>query len=134
LDFSANSLLLRLCWTIQGDEIIVEQFQTFLGAGSMGKGREATQVNQRKDPCWRENKLSLRCLDMNDYDKGRCQAEFENYRSCKGFWNSVSCARKREGLYPLVPEGEEERMAFKREYVRSGKIPSTVPQDSSSSD
>ena len=33
---------------------------------------------------------------LPDYDKGKCQTEFENYRSCKGFWNSVSWARRKE--------------------------------------
>jgi len=89
-------------------------------------GKEASQINRGKDPCWRENKLSMRCLDENDYDKGKCQAEFENYRTCKGFWNSVSWARRKEGLYPLVPVSEEERSAFKRQYARTGTIPTTL--------
>ena len=171
------------------------------------------RINRGKDPCWKENKLSMRCLDENgdhqsirvlilpnnlsiisfwklnffiDYDKGKCQAEFENYRSCKGFWNSVSWARRKEvgfistyyllpprdphpyvkdpilvaegpyfiqiwvpismlvptvlnfylsvffiapnfqGLYPLVPVSEEERAAFKRQYARTGTIPTTI--------
>ena len=45
-----------------------------------------------------------------DYDKGKCQAEFENYRSCKGFWNSVSWARRKEvgfiSTYYLLPPGD----------------------------
>ena len=52
--------------------------------------------------------------------------EFENYRNCKGFWNSVSWARKKEGLYPLIPESEEERGAFRKSYIETGKIPTKV--------
>jgi len=84
-------------------------------------------VTNMKDPCWRESKVSLACLDENGYDKGKCQREFENYRNCKGFWNSVSWARKREGLYPLTPESEEERKAFKAKYAQTREIPTTVP-------
>ena len=94
------------------------------------------------------NSISVQQLFQNikfffpDYDKGKCQTEFENYRSCKGFWNSVSWARRREvgftsiylnfiasnfqGLYPLVPISEEERAAFKRQYARTGTIPTTL--------
>ena len=30
------------------------------------------------------------------FNKGKCQGEFENYRNCKGFWNSVQLARQKE--------------------------------------
>jgi len=92
----------------------------------MGKAQDACRVTARKDPCWRENKLSMDCLSDNAYDKGFCQQEFANYRSCKGFWNSVSWARKREGLYPLIPNTEEERKAFKKKYAETGEVPTFV--------
>ena len=92
----------------------------------MGKGPDACKINNTKDPCWRENKLSMKCLDDNGYNKGYCLKEFENYKNCKGFWNSVGWARKREGLYPLTPESEEERRAFKAKYTETGKIPTEV--------
>ena len=92
----------------------------------MGKSQEACQVTKSKDPCWKENKISLKCLDENGYNKGYCQKEFENYRNCKGFWNSVSWARKRKGLFPLTPETEEERKAFKAKYIETGEIPTEL--------
>jgi len=92
----------------------------------MGKAQDACRVTNTKDPCWRESKLSMKCLDDNGYNKSMCQIEFENYRNCKGFWNSVSWARKRQGLYPLIPETEEERKAFKIKYAETGKVPTEV--------
>ena len=92
----------------------------------MGKAQDASQVTQNKDPCWKEHKISLNCLDENGYDKSLCQREFENYRNCKGFWNNVSWTRKKYGLYPLVPQSEEERMAFIKKYKLTGQVPSEV--------
>jgi len=92
----------------------------------MGKAQDACQVTNTKDPCWFENKLSMSCLDSNNYDKKLCQQEFENYKRCKGFWNSVAWARRRKGLYPLIPENEEERKAFKSQYKVTGEIPTEI--------
>ena len=92
----------------------------------MGKPQDASQVTKEKDPCWLEKSLSLKCLDVNQYDKSLCISEFENYKNCKGFWNSVSWSRKKNGLYPLIPESEEERKAFKASFKLTGKIPHTV--------
>ena len=92
----------------------------------MGKAQNACQVTATKDPCWRENKLSMDCLDKNGYVKQFCQKEFENYRQCKGFWNSVTWARKRKGLYPLLPETEEERNLLKLKFKETGEIPTEL--------
>lgn len=92
----------------------------------MSRAQEACRVTVQKDPCWRESKLSLKCLDDNSYNKSLCQAEFENYKQCKTFWNQVSWARRKEGRFPLVPESEEERAAFKMKYRETRKIPTEV--------
>ena len=93
--------------------------------GKLGikKAQDACRVTREKDPCWRENRLSMKCLDDNSYNKGLCQREFDNYKTCKTFWNSVSWGRRRAGLYPLIPESEEERNMFKTKYRETGKIP-----------
>ena len=92
----------------------------------MGKAQEACRVTSTKDPCWQENKMSMDCLDQNGFVKQLCQVEFENYKKCKGFWNSVSWARKRRGLYPLIPETEEERKAFKMKFKETREIPTEI--------
>ena len=79
-----------------------------------------------QDPCWKESKKSMKCLDDNDYIKGKCQREFENYNNCKAFWNTIYWARKRAGKYPLLPESEEERDLFKQKYKETGKIPTEL--------
>jgi len=92
----------------------------------MGKSQEACQVTQIKNPCWKENIASHKCIDDNNYDKSKCNLQFDNYNACKKFWGSVYYARKREGLYPYVPESEEERTAFKLKYKQTGQIPTTA--------
>ncbi|KAL4422364.1 hypothetical protein ABPG75_008561 [Micractinium tetrahymenae] len=34
-------------------------------------------------PCGEAYTNSLKCLDKNNYDKKKCQAEFEAYKKCK---------------------------------------------------
>ena len=68
----------------------------------------------------------MKCLDENDYIKGKCQKEFENYNNCKAFWNSIYWARKRAGKFPLLPESEEERDLYKQKYRETGKIPTEL--------
>lgn len=41
---------------------------------------------QKHNPCLKEQNLSYKCLGDNNYDKDKCQLEFENYKACKGFW------------------------------------------------
>ena len=46
-------------------------------------------MNEEKDPCFKENKASLKCLNDNDYDYSKCNAFFANYKECKTFWMQV---------------------------------------------
>lgn len=41
---------------------------------------------ERLNPCLKEQRLSYKCLSDNDYDKEKCQLQFENYKMCKRFW------------------------------------------------
>jgi len=92
----------------------------------ISSAQKACKVTVQKDPCWKENKRSMKCLDENDYIKGKCQKEFENYNNCKAFWNSIYWARKRAGKYPFLPESEEERDLYKQKYRETGKIPTEL--------
>ncbi|KAI9594138.1 hypothetical protein BDF19DRAFT_446063 [Syncephalis fuscata] len=38
------------------------------------------------DPCAKQSKESLRCLEDNPGDKNKCTAYFEAYRDCKKIW------------------------------------------------
>ncbi|KAI8053374.1 hypothetical protein BDF22DRAFT_743301 [Syncephalis plumigaleata] len=38
------------------------------------------------DPCAKQSKESLRCIEENPGDKGKCNAYFEAYRDCKKIW------------------------------------------------
>nr|AQS22563.1 coiled-coil-helix-coiled-coil-helix domain-containing protein 7 [Pseudodiaptomus poplesia] len=92
----------------------------------MGKKEDACQVTAVKDPCWRERQFSMKCLDDNGYDKSMCAAHFENFKQCKAFWMNVKFARRKQGLYPLVPESEEERAQFRKKFRDTGEVPTTA--------
>lgn len=72
---------------------------------------------ERNNPCLKEQKLSLQCLEDNGYDYDKCRLQFENFKTCKGFWLAVARDRRRKGIQPEVPPPEE-RDAIKREYLK----------------
>ncbi|XP_075525928.1 coiled-coil-helix-coiled-coil-helix domain-containing protein 7 isoform X2 [Dermacentor variabilis] len=45
----------------------------------------ATEL-RNKNPCYKEQKLSMKCLEDNGYDYDKCQHYFDNFKACKGFW------------------------------------------------
>eukprot|EP00050_Salpingoeca_kvevrii_P017048 m.61220 g.61220 ORF g.61220 m.61220 type:complete len:105 (-) comp7328_c0_seq3:116-430(-) len=68
----------------------------------------------RKFPCNQEKMDSLRCLDQNNYDHGRCGAYFEAYRNCKKKWGEDK-ARARKKMR------EEQPTVLERLFFGSGK-------------
>ncbi|XP_015911486.1 coiled-coil-helix-coiled-coil-helix domain-containing protein 7 isoform X2 [Parasteatoda tepidariorum] len=70
------------------------------------------------NPCYKEHKMSLTCLDHNYYDRSKCEAAFKNYKTCKEFWAYVRKDRKRKGLEPHVPQPAD-RDRIKAEYMPS---------------
>lgn len=59
------------------------------------------------DPCFKERQMSLKCMDENDYDRDKCFKQFENFKSCNGFWLEVMKQRRRDRIKPVVPPIEE---------------------------
>lgn len=46
----------------------------------------AKDVSQFYDPCQESSKMSMKCLELNDYDRSMCQEYFDAYRECKKQW------------------------------------------------
>ncbi|CAH0390658.1 unnamed protein product [Bemisia tabaci] len=69
----------------------------------MGSGFLDENIN----PCLKEQALSLKCLQNNNYDKDKCFLPIENYKFCKKFWGKVRNMRRSQGIYPLLPPPEE---------------------------
>ncbi|CAL7942166.1 unnamed protein product [Xylocopa violacea] len=89
--------------------------------------REQQMIEARKlrkkdqelnNPCFKEQNLSQKCLETNQYDYIKCDPYFENYRTCKKFWGMIMSRRKWEGTTPIVPLPEE-REKIKAEYLYS---------------
>ncbi|XP_077283704.1 coiled-coil-helix-coiled-coil-helix domain-containing protein 7 [Arctopsyche grandis] len=59
------------------------------------------------NPCLKEQNLSFKCLDDNNYERAACYVYFENYNTCKRFWASIMKHRKDNGIYPRLPPAEE---------------------------
>ncbi|PWN18820.1 hypothetical protein BCV69DRAFT_314381 [Microstroma glucosiphilum] len=38
------------------------------------------------DPCAHAAKASMKCMENNSYDRGKCTEAFEEYRECKKRW------------------------------------------------
>lgn len=43
---------------------------------------------ERQNPCLKEQELTYKCFNDNNFDKSACQSYIENYRLCTGFWVS----------------------------------------------
>ena len=37
-----------------------------------------------------EKSLSLKCLDVNNYDYSKCQPMFDNFKGCMAFWVDIN--------------------------------------------
>merc|ERR1712198_573351 len=85
--------------------------------------RGSQLLNEEKDPCIKENKMTYKCLDENNYDRTACANYFENYKRCKTFWGQVRVDRRRAGIEPNLPPAEE-REKIKREYLENKRAQS----------
>ncbi|KAL3286343.1 hypothetical protein HHI36_000851 [Cryptolaemus montrouzieri] len=75
----------------------------------------------QNNPCLKEQELTYKCYNKNNFDYDKCALQIENYKSCKSFWHMVRMDRKRKGINPNVPPVEE-REQVKKEYLsRFGK-------------
>ncbi|KPJ08960.1 Coiled-coil-helix-coiled-coil-helix domain-containing protein 7 [Papilio machaon] len=72
----------------------------------------------RLNPCLKEQNQSYECLNKNGYNQEKCEAYFDNYNTCKKFWNQVSKDRRAKGIKPHLPDVEE-REKVKEEYIKA---------------
>lgn len=49
-------------------------------------------------PCSTESKISMKCLDKHNYEKEKCQQEFEAYKECKKLETQTRAQRREEAL------------------------------------
>lgn len=47
---------------------------------------QAKGDSQYFDPCEESSKLSMKCLELNNYDRDLCHEYFDAYRECKKQW------------------------------------------------
>jgi len=79
-------------------------------------GTVSKQNSEQNNPCLKEQKLSYKCLEKNDYDQKACITAFTNYTACREFWHKVGADRRRNGIRPHLPPVEE-REKMKAEYM-----------------
>ncbi|XP_020798813.1 coiled-coil-helix-coiled-coil-helix domain-containing protein 7 [Drosophila serrata] len=75
------------------------------------------QNAERDNPCLKEQELSFKCLNKNNFDHEKCEVYFANYNNCKEFWNKVKSERRAKGIAPYLPPVEE-RDAIKTNYMK----------------
>ncbi|CAN6640513.1 hypothetical protein TRVA0_018S00958 [Trichomonascus vanleenenianus] len=46
------------------------------------------EPSQFYDPCAEASKMSLRCMERNDFDREKCMDYFHAYRECKRDWQN----------------------------------------------
>lgn len=45
---------------------------------------------ERNNPCIKEQLITYKCFDNNNFDKTACKEEIENYKLCTEFWVSIT--------------------------------------------
>lgn len=73
---------------------------------------------ERDNPCLKEQELTYKCLNKNNFDREKCELFFANYNNCKDFWNKVRSDRRSKGIHPHMPEPEQ-RAEIKDEYMKT---------------
>src|SRR5271170_6206373 len=88
--------------------------------------REVSKKQKRlideSNPCLKEQGLTVACLNENNYDTSKCEAQHENFKQCKAFWNFVRAKRLEQGIEPILPPPEEREEVKQREkfnFIRS---------------
>jgi cytochrome c oxidase assembly protein subunit 23 len=56
------------------------------------------QPSQFFDPCAEASKMSLKCMERNNFDRDQCMEYFHAYRDCKKEWQDRRKQDKREGV------------------------------------
>ncbi|CAH1774705.1 unnamed protein product [Owenia fusiformis] len=69
-----------------------------------------------KNPCMKEQKMSLKCLQDHNYDRDKCSIYFKNYKNCREFWSMIMKERNRKGISPSLPPAEE-RETIQKDYI-----------------
>ncbi|XP_014467220.1 PREDICTED: coiled-coil-helix-coiled-coil-helix domain-containing protein 7 [Dinoponera quadriceps] len=77
----------------------------------------ALKRDQNTDnPCYQEQLLSLKCLDLHQDNRNECKIYFTNYNNCSKFWATVWRDRKLKDIKPYLPPVEE-RAKIKADYL-----------------
>ncbi|KAH0954901.1 hypothetical protein HN011_011146 [Eciton burchellii] len=66
---------------------------------SLNAQRNQIELN----PCYKEQLLSLKCLDSNQNQHNKCEVYFMNYKNCKEFWSAIEIERRSKGIKPYLP-------------------------------
>lgn len=59
----------------------------------------AKEPSEFYDPCAQASKMSLNCLERNDYDRSKCFEYFNAYKECKKAWLEKRRQDRREGRF-----------------------------------
>lgn len=74
-------------------------------------------ADEENNPCLKESRQSLSCMNDNDFDREKCSLYFINYRNCLNFWKRVRADRQSQGIKPYLPLPED-RETIRNEYYK----------------
>lgn len=61
------------------------------------KAFKAKEPSQFYDPCAEASRMSLKCMERNNFDRDKCMEYFHAYRECKKDWQERRKKDRREG-------------------------------------
>ncbi|XP_017770572.1 PREDICTED: coiled-coil-helix-coiled-coil-helix domain-containing protein 7 [Nicrophorus vespilloides] len=73
---------------------------------------------EKVNPCQKEQEMTYKCMNDNNFIRDKCLDYMENYKTCKKFWGRVQAYRRREGLRPILPEVAD-REEVKKDFLKN---------------
>lgn len=86
-------------------------------AESLAEKKRQSEAN----PCYAEQRSSLKCVEEHSTDSDHCLREFENFKLCKTFWYEIQKFRKANGIEPSLPPIQE-RQLMRSSYMKTGSL------------
>ncbi|XP_054164344.1 coiled-coil-helix-coiled-coil-helix domain-containing protein 7-like [Oppia nitens] len=87
--------------------------------------REESLAEKRRqietNPCFDEQSVSLKCIEINSNDTDQCFREINNLKICRTFWSAVEKVRKNNSIEPTLPK-REVRDQLRKYYIQNGNL------------
>lgn len=89
-EYSLQVLCHPSVWNIKKLSLVIYNKDNFDFWGNQNCIKPYVMQNSpRTNPCYKEQEITYKCFNENNFDKSACELEIFNYRNCTEFWVSI---------------------------------------------